>query len=686
MFSADQSAALLDETEYTQPALFAFEYALAEMWRSWGITPDFVIGHSVGEYVAACVAGVFGLEDGLKLIAARGRLMQSLPRDGSMATVFADQTSVVAALAQLPELAGSASNGHASVAQVAIAADNGPNSTVVSGQTAAVRALLARLESDGIETRPITVSHAFHSSLMDPILAEFERTAGQITFMAPRLTLISNLTGHPIGQDEIDAAYWRKHLRAPVQFAAGMRSLAELGCDVFLEIGPQPVLVGMGKRCLPGEELTWLPSLRKQHDDWQVLLDSVGALYVRGRALNWDGFDGDYRRAQVRLPTYPFQRERFWFESFAGPAQRGVDREPSVVHASEINSAHPLLGRRIMSPLSVVQFESRISAQQLAPLDWRNDVILAGLYQELALAAATEVFGPGAHTVVGLDLHQPLDLAADEVRAVQCLLDPRDDGASFQVFSLADDGWLLHADAIVRRGAAMAQPAVRPAALAPAPAELTRERLLAAAPGARPALVESYLRARLAAVLRLAPQQIDLQHSVSALGLNSIMAIELKGAIERSLEINTPIASLIAGPSTASSRSATPPRGNSPLACGPPPAAAETHVHECQPTHLISSRSCVATSTVVPLELMSRNRFMISRERSGSRLPVGSSASTSCGSLTNARAIATRCCSPPESSGGNACCRCCRPTHFEHLIGAAALLLDRRADARAARS
>jgi amino acid adenylation domain-containing protein len=549
MFSADRGAALLDETEYTQPALFAFEYALAEMWRSWGITPDFVIGHSVGEYVAACVAGVFSLEDGLKLIAARGRLMQSLPRDGSMATVFADQTSVTAALAQLSELGGGASNGHAKAAQVAIAADNGPNSTVVSGQTAAVRALLARLESDGIETRPITVSHAFHSSLMDPILAEFEQTARQVTFMAPRLKLISNLTGRPLGDEEIDAAYWRKHLRAPVQFAAGMRSLAELGCDVFLEIGPQPVLVGMGKRCLPGEELTWLPSLRKQHDDWQVLLDSVGALYVRGRALNWDGFDGDYRRAQVRLPNYPFQRERFWFEPFAGPAGQGVAREPSAVHASRTDGSHPLLGRRILSPLKVVQFESQISAQQLTALGWQNDATLAALYQELALTAATEVFGSGPHTVTELDLYQPLDLAADEVRAVQCLLDPCGDGASFQVFSLADDGWRLHADAIIRRAVAIAQSAAQPVSLVPAPAELTRERLLAGALQARPALLEAYLQARLAAVLRLAPQQIDLQQSVSALGLDSIMAIELKGAIERSLEISTPIASLIAGPS-----------------------------------------------------------------------------------------------------------------------------------------
>ncbi|MBK8783717.1 MAG: acyltransferase domain-containing protein [Anaerolineales bacterium] len=239
MYPQDKNDTLLNQTTYTQPALFAFEYALAAMWRSWGFEPQAVLGHSVGEYVAACIAGVFTLEDGLRLIAERARLMGSLPNNGSMAAVFANASRVADALKPYQ-------------AQVSIAAVNGPDNTVISGEKFAVQNVLDALTKLGISSKPLTVSHAFHSPLMDSILDDFESAARRIQFNAPRLSLSSNLLGGILEPDSApDASYWRQHIRAEVKFAEGMQSLANLGIDTFIEIGPSPTLLSMGKRCLP---------------------------------------------------------------------------------------------------------------------------------------------------------------------------------------------------------------------------------------------------------------------------------------------------------------------------------------------------------------------------------------------------------------------------------------------------
>ena len=291
---------LIDETAFAQPALFAVEYALAQMWRSWGIEPDAVMGHSVGEYVAACIAGVFSLEEGLRLIAERGRLMGALPKEGIMAAVFAEEALVANAIAPYWH-------------SVAIAAVNGPKQTVISGSESAVLESLESLEANFIMTRPLNTSHAFHSPLMEPVLDAFEQIASQVRFAAPRIPLISNLTGQMVQPQEVpDATYWRRHIREPVRFYEGMQALAAAGCELFLEIGPTDTLTGMGKRCLP--EATWFASLKQGEDDWKVLADSLAAMYVRGFDANWRGFDRDYQRRRVWLPTYPFERKRCWLE------------------------------------------------------------------------------------------------------------------------------------------------------------------------------------------------------------------------------------------------------------------------------------------------------------------------------------------------------------------------------------
>ena len=314
-------ASELHRTEYTQPALFALEYALAQLWRSWGVVPDAVMGHSVGEYVAACIAGVFNLEDGLRLIAQRGRLLQALPQSGEMVAVFADQMRVSAAIAMYK--------------QVAIAAVNGPENIVISGVREAVQAVVTDLLSAGITVQPLKVSHAFHSPLMDPILNEFELIAQKLQFAAPNIPLISNLSGQMLNPGEIpDANYWRRHVRLPVQFSAGMQTLAEQGYSTFVELGPQPVLLNMGKRCLPQGNVTWLPSLKKEQSDWQVLLDSVGALCVKGQDVDWTGFDQDYTRNRIPLPTYPWERQRYWIEpptqAEVKPIQVSLDKKSDV--------------------------------------------------------------------------------------------------------------------------------------------------------------------------------------------------------------------------------------------------------------------------------------------------------------------------------------------------------------------
>ncbi|MEB3233352.1 MAG: type I polyketide synthase, partial [Leptolyngbyaceae bacterium] len=299
----DESPRLIDQTRYTQPALFAVEYALYQLWQSWGIQPTVVMGHSVGEYVAACVAGVFSLEDGLRLIAARGRLMQQLPEGGGMVSLMASAARVRAVIDD---------------PAIALAALNGPNSTVISGPNDAVQAAVAQLEAIGIKHKWLQVSHAFHSPLMEPMLGEFQQVAQQIQYSRPRLKLISNITGQVATADIATADYWCQHILAPVQFAAGMETLHDQGCYVVLECGPKPILLGLGQQCLSPnsaqESKHWLPSLRSGVNDWAQLLASVAQLYVQGSPIDWFSFNQDYDYHKIPLPPYPFQRQHYWLD------------------------------------------------------------------------------------------------------------------------------------------------------------------------------------------------------------------------------------------------------------------------------------------------------------------------------------------------------------------------------------
>jgi acyl transferase domain-containing protein/acyl-CoA synthetase (AMP-forming)/AMP-acid ligase II/acyl carrier protein/NAD(P)-dependent dehydrogenase (short-subunit alcohol dehydrogenase family) len=303
---AEADDGLLDKTAYTQPAMFALQYALAQLWLSWGIQPVAAVGHSVGEYVAACIAGVFRLEDGLRLIANRGRLVQSLPENGEMVAVMTDEGRVASMIRK-----------QACDDEVSIAAVNGPQQVVISGLREQVAKIASALEQDCVEVKPLRISHAFHSSLMDPILDEYERICEDTIFYPPQMPVVSNVTGVVIGEEIATAGYWRDHVRLPVRFRDGIESMRTLGCNAFLEIGPRPTLLGLARACLPGETALWLPSLRKDRSDWQQMLESLAELYVHGAHVDWLSFDRPYARQKVDLPTYPFQRQSYWFTTDA---------------------------------------------------------------------------------------------------------------------------------------------------------------------------------------------------------------------------------------------------------------------------------------------------------------------------------------------------------------------------------
>ena len=311
IFGRNGTEGLLDDTTYTQPALFALEYALAQTWRAWGVEPVAVMGHSVGEYTAACIAGMLSLEDAIRLIIARGRLMGALPAGGAMAAVFAPEDVVRAAIA---ETGG----------RVSIAAVNGPKNIVISGAAEDLETIAARLEAKGVELQRLNVSHAFHSALMDPILDEFEEVAAGVRFDAPKITLHSNITGARMSGDGCRAEYWRRHLREAVRFSDSIAALQSDGYRVFLEIGPAPILTGMAQRCAAVEDAVYLPSLRRGRDDRRSMLEAAAHLYTAGAHLDWPALLGP-RRGHVSLPTYPFQRTRHWIEGSTSSSTTSFD-------------------------------------------------------------------------------------------------------------------------------------------------------------------------------------------------------------------------------------------------------------------------------------------------------------------------------------------------------------------------
>jgi len=317
--------ALLASTRHAQPAIFSLQYALYKLWESWGIRPAAAAGHSIGEFAAACLAGVLSLEDAVYLVARRSALMDSLPGGGLMVSFHATEAEVAPLVAARAD-------------KVAIAALNTPRSVVISGESEAVRQIAGQLELTGKRPRYLSVSHPFHSPLMDPLLEPFEQAAAAVRASSARIDLVSGLTGKvATGDDCCSPRYWRRQLREPVRFGAALETLLQEGYAAFVEIGAAPILSAFGKTISADPGHAWLPSLRPGHDDLRQIAGSLCMLAERGVASARTYYSGCERRT-VQLPAYPFQRASYWTE----PLLSATAAAPS--------GSHPLLGERIDSP------------------------------------------------------------------------------------------------------------------------------------------------------------------------------------------------------------------------------------------------------------------------------------------------------------------------------------------------
>jgi len=404
------SADWLNRTVNTQPALFALEYALARLWQSWGVQPTFVVGHSVGEFAAACIAGVLRLDDAIALIAARGRLMQRLPPGGAMAALPLARDEVEDVVARLG-------------GDLAIAACNDPRQTVISGSADAVAAARALLAGDGGtgDGSLLDVSHAFHSPLMEPMVKEFGALAAGIAFSPAQIAIVSTVTGTLDDGSFATADYWARQITAPVDFAAAASELQALGANTLLEIGPGTTLVGLAREC--GKWQAVAPSLRKGRSDWYQLLETLGTLFVAG--VDADGRAAgrtDRRRpVQVPLPTYPFQRQRHWFKQVR---DSDAPLEPG---------SHPLLGRPLRNALlgeEASLFERRLRASDPAYLAGHRvhgRVVMPGAgFVEMAFAGYALRHGDGPAVLRNFAVRQALALPERSAMTLQSAMEPAD--------------------------------------------------------------------------------------------------------------------------------------------------------------------------------------------------------------------------------------------------------------------
>jgi acyl transferase domain-containing protein len=337
----EAAAEQLKQTHITQPALFVIEYALAQLWISWGISPQAMIGHSIGEYVAACLAGVMSLEDALTLVAMRGRFMQQLP-SGSMLSIPLPEAEVKTLLNE----------------NLSLAASNAPSSCVVSGNHAAIDVLYEQLIAQGIQCRRLHTSHAFHSQMMTPILEPFIQEVKKVKLNPPQIPFISNVTGTWITTEEAtDAHYWAKHLRQTVCFSAGITQLLQEPNRILLEVGPGRTLCTLVKQhsSLLTDQVV-LSSLRhpqEEQPDTAFLLNTLGRLWLAGVNINWSDFYAEERRHRVPLPTYPFERQRYWI----GTEEKASN--PKLVHQEQIQlpSLHsrPNLNSTYVAPQNEIE-------------------------------------------------------------------------------------------------------------------------------------------------------------------------------------------------------------------------------------------------------------------------------------------------------------------------------------------
>ncbi|MEV0531644.1 type I polyketide synthase [Kitasatospora sp. NPDC050463] len=428
------TAGSLDQTVYAQAGLFAVETALFRLVESWGVRPDAVLGHSIGELTAAHVAGVLSLADAAAVVAARGRLMQALPEGGAMVAVAATE-------AEVAELLGDG---------VDLAAVNGPSSVVLSGEEAAVLKAAESLQAQGRKVKRLTVSHAFHSALMEPMLAEFAAVLAEVSWGEAQVPIISNVTGRPAESGQLaDPAYWVDHVRRPVRFAEGIAAAAEVGDAVFVELGPGAALSGVVDETLDGRAVA-VAALRDGRPEAHTLLASVAELFVRGVEVDWvKTLPAGFTATHLDLPTYAFEHEHYWL-----PATPSLD----AASLGQGRADHPLLGAIVQLPQSDgLVFTSRLSLRTHA---WLADHAVGGVVLvpgtglvELAVRAGDEV---GCGALDELVIEAPLVVPEHGGLRVQVAVGgPDGNGArTVEVYSAREDAgdaangtdaWVRHA-------------------------------------------------------------------------------------------------------------------------------------------------------------------------------------------------------------------------------------------------
>jgi acyl transferase domain-containing protein len=440
-----ESAKFLDNTRYVQPALFAIEYALADLLRHWGIEPDYVIGHSVGEIVAACVAGMLDLEGAIRFVVARGRLMGQLPRGGKMLAIDATPEQVREWL-------------QGKEAEASIAAVNGPHSVVVSGSAAAVDQVAGLVVAAGRRAKELEVSHAFHSPLMDPILQELRSVAASLRISAPKIPVVSNLTGDLL-TDDIGPDYWTSHVRLPVLFHRGMCNVMDTGSAVLIEVGPHPALTPLISAAFDTSKARCVPTLMRDQQDVAHMLEALAALYVRGVVINTDRLFSDPACRRAPLPLYPFRRDRHWIRVDQGadfpdkvladnlgrakiesPSEAKPESPPEV--RAEL---HPLLGRAVTIGPRRAVFESSLAATQ----PWVDHRILGATvfpgtaYLEMAARGFAASKGQEWQSVLLRDVgfERPLVLAYGKSKKVALTMEARAaNGASDTTFAISAAG------------------------------------------------------------------------------------------------------------------------------------------------------------------------------------------------------------------------------------------------------
>nr|WSY54850.1 type I polyketide synthase [Streptomyces sp. NBC_00886] len=425
-------AAPLDRTEFAQPALFAVEAALFRLLDSWGIHPDQLLGHSIGELTAAYVSGVWSLADAARLVAARGRLMQALPAGGAMTAVRAPEAEVLPLLTE----------------NVGVAAVNGPASTVISGEAAEVRRIAAEFAARGASTTELRVSHAFHSPLMEPMLEEFAAIAGELSYSAPDITLVSSVTGDVADPAELcTPAYWVRQVREAVRFSDGIRTLARRGTVTALELGPDAVLTAAGPESVGDDDIAFAATLVRTSGEEEAIVAGLGRVHARGGPVDWDAFFEGRSGRHIQLPTYAFQRRRYWLD--AAPATGDVGA------AGQDALGHPMLAAAIAVPESgAVVFTGRLSADGpawIADHDVLGSVLLPGTgFVELALRAGEYA---GCGRIEELTLERPLLPAAGTLVRVGIGAATDDGSRPIRIHARAedaeDDAWVRHATGVL---------------------------------------------------------------------------------------------------------------------------------------------------------------------------------------------------------------------------------------------